>query len=86
MINKTNHNDHDQINFDEVKEIVEALNFRQLELAASQVQENDKTEDDDEQGVTEEPVIATAVVNINIHHSRNGNRLCILRLKNKERR
>ena len=45
----------DQLNFAEVKEIVDALNFRQIKLATSRVEEDDKTEANDKQGVTEEP-------------------------------
>ena len=45
----------DQLNFAEVEEIVDALNFRELELATSRVEEDDKTEANDKQGVAEEP-------------------------------
>ena len=54
----------DQLNFAEVEEIVDALNFRELklatsrvefELATSRVEEDDKTEANDEQRVAEEP-------------------------------
>ena len=58
------------INFAEVQEIADALNFQQLQLATSRVEKDDKTEANDDQRVTEEPVKDTAVViNINIHHS-----------------
>ena len=45
----------DQLNFAKVEEIVDALNFRELELATSRVEENDKTEANDKQRVAEEP-------------------------------
>ena len=45
----------DQLNFAKVEEIVDALNFRELELATSRVEENNKTEANDKQGVAEEP-------------------------------
>ena len=58
------------INFAEVQEIADALNFQQLQLTTSRVEKDDKTEANDDQRVTEEPVKDTAVViNINIHHS-----------------
>ena len=43
----------DQLNFAEVEEIVDAL--KQLKLATSRVEENHKTEANDEQRVAEEP-------------------------------
>ena len=50
------------LNFAEVQEIADALNFQQLQLATSRVEKDDKTEANDDQRVTEEPVIDTAVV------------------------
>ena len=58
------------INFAEVQEIADALNFQQLQLTTSRVEKDDKTEANDDQRVTEEPVKdAAVVININIHHS-----------------